>query len=147
MTEPERLRRGKEFQRVVQDDFEKNSRGGCVTREAVVSLARSKKTGSKSGRADILIAEIGDGDFVTVLEIKATNWDRIKPKNLKKNLWRHQHQLFSYIEKFLGVDKIAVCPGIIYPRPPRDIELRSAIESYLEEYGAPAYWYNEIRSD
>ena len=39
MAEPEQLRRGKEFQRVVQRDFEGNSKSGVVRSEHTISLA------------------------------------------------------------------------------------------------------------
>ena len=145
MGEPEQLRRGKRFQHIVQSDFENNSKDGHVQREARIVLRHKSGSDSKFGRADILITELGDA--VTILEIKATNWERIKPKNVKKNLWRHQRQLFSYMKKYLDVDKITVYPGIIYPEPPRDPKFRKTIETYLDEYGAPAYWYNEIRTE
>lgn len=94
---------------------------------------------------DILITELGD--FVTILEIKATDWDRIKPKNVKKNLCRHQSQLFKYVDKFVEIDKTDVCLGLIYPKPPKQNGLREFIEKHLEEnYCVPAYWYNEIKT-
>lgn len=94
---------------------------------------------------DILITELGN--FVTILEIKATDWDRIKPKNIKKNLYRHQGQLFKYVDKNIEIEKMDVCLGIIYPKPPRKKGLREFIEKRLEEtYLVPAYWYKEIKT-
>lgn len=84
------------------------------------------------------------GNYVAVYEIKATNWDLIKPKNIKKNAWRHQHQLIKYVETYIE-ENIDVCLGIIYPFPPQKPGLRDVIEKYLEEYGTPAYWFVEIK--
>jgi len=145
MTEPKRLRRGKRFQRLVQSDFELNSKDGLVRREAAVDLVLKRPARKSKGRADILITELGD--FVTILEIKATNWDKIKPTNIKKNLWRHQAQLYSYADRYLDIDNTSVCAGIIYPTRPRDDDLCKLIESYLESYGTPAYWYDEIATE
>lgn len=145
MGEPRQLTRGKRFQRIVQDDFLANSRDGKVVAEERVSLAHLTNPRHLHGRMDIFIGELGD--FVTILEIKATDWDRIKRRNIRRNLWRHQRQLFTYIDKFLKVDDVSVCHGIIYPRPPKTPGLRDLIETLLdEEYGVPAYWYSEIRS-
>ena len=145
MSQPKSLQRGKKFELLVKSDFGGQNRSKDVHFEATIPFDYKKDFKRKSGRADILIT--GTEDFVTVLEIKVTDWDKIKPKNVKKNLWRHQRQLFSYIDKFLDFDKMDVCPGIIYPEPPRDVRLRNLVESYLENYGVPAYWFSEIRCD
>ena len=145
MTEPIQFVRGKQFQELVQKDFENNSKDGKVLREAHLDLAGLRHVKQKSGRMDILITELGD--FVTVLEIKATDWDRIKPENVKRNLYRHQRQLLMYVDKHVTVDDVQVCLGIIYPEPPRKAGLRAFVESWLENhYGVPAYWYSEIRT-
>jgi len=95
---------------------------------------------------DMFIYEDSD-DFVTILEIKATDWDNIKPSNIKRNLYRHSKQLFNYIDKYMEVDNKDVCHGIIYPNPPHSKGLRNYIdESATELYGFPAYWYSEIKS-
>ena len=145
MNEPEQLIRGKFFQKIVQQDFSENSKDGNVTPEAFICFEGLRKNQKKSGRADILITELGE--FVTILEIKATDWDKIKSQNIKKNLWRHQHQLLRYVEKYIEVDNMNVCLGIIYPHPPQKKELRDVIESYLDHYGTPAYWYSEIKTE
>ncbi len=143
MVEPAQLSRGKRFQKSVQADFVENSKSGIVRAEARIDLTALTNVRQAFGRADILIAEDGD-DFVTILEIKATDWDRIKPKNIKRNLWSHQHQIFMYIDQYVDHENLNVCTGIIYPYPPKTPGLRETIETYLESYGAPACWYNEI---
>lgn len=146
MPQPSQLIRGKKFQVLVQKDFIENTKDGTARKEAFISFKDLKQVRKKYGRMDIFIDEL-DADFVTIVEVKATDWDKIKPSNIKKNLWRHQRQLFHYIEKYLDVDKLQVCPGIIYPKPPKSPSLRQFIETCLEEYGAPAYWYSEIKTD
>jgi len=145
MPDPARLAAGKRFQAIVQEDFAKNTRDGKALAEVRMSFAALENVRQKSGRADILITELGD--FVTILEIKATDWDRIKPANIKRNLYRHQRQLFRYVDKHVQVDETDVCLGIIYPKPPETAGRRQFIESYLEDnYGVPAYWYTEMRT-
>ena len=142
MAEPQQLVRGKKFQRRVQADFFHNSKSGVTRIEAWISFADFPKLTATGGRADILVTDLGDQ--VAIYEIKATDWDRINPRNITKNLWRHQNQLFRYVDKYLEVDDLSVCLGIIYPRPPRKPGLRERVENYLESYGTPAYWYTEI---
>ncbi|MEM8894845.1 MAG: hypothetical protein AAGC88_09725 [Bacteroidota bacterium] len=54
---------------------------------------------SISGRMDILIT-YPDNDFIMIMEVKTTDWDKIQPKNIKMNLWRHGRRLHNYIDKF-----------------------------------------------
>lgn len=141
MTEPRRLKRGKLFQRSVQNNFKKTSKSGVVRSEKKLFLDGTDAR-QKTGRMDILIDDLGD--FVANYEIKATDWDRIKKKNITRNLYRHQKQLWMYIKKYVDLDNIEVCPGIIYPSAPKAVGLRERVESYLDEYGTPAYWFDEI---
>ncbi len=138
MTEPKQLARGKQFQKEVYEDFAQNNKGGKFLSEQYRDLVNGKK-----GRMDILISDMDD--MVAIYEIKATNWDKIKPTNIKKNAWSHQRQLHKYVETYVeeGMD---VCVGIIYPEPPLSDELRELLEEYLTEYGAPPYWFSEIQS-
>ncbi len=145
MNEPEPLRRGKRFHKIVQADFGRDSSDGSVRCEAPIELVLKRAAIKKWGRADILITELDD--VVAVLEIKATDWDRIKTKNIKKNLWRHQNQLYSYVEKFLEIDKKSLSAYIIYPTRPSSAELYKVIDDYLENYGMLAHWYDEIATD
>jgi len=135
MVEPDQLLRGKLFQNQVRVAWEEPG-------EPLYRFEQDVTHKLKRGRADIVI--YGNGRFCAVLEIKATDWDRIKVGNVNKNLWRHQNQLLRYIDKFLESDKLNVCPGIVYPRPPRKKGLRQHIECYLEDRGIPAYWFSEI---
>jgi len=146
MAEPEQLRRGKEFQKIVQSDFSTNSKGGILTIEQHISFDGLKETKQTRGRMDIFIHEDTE-DFVTIIEIKATDWDRIKEKNITRNLYRHSKQLFKYIDKYLEIDDKSVCHAVIYPAPPLKEDLRELIEKRaIENYSFPVYWYTEIKS-
>ncbi len=138
MPEPPQLKRGKEFQNEVYDDFDTYDKTGNFHSEQPRTLLTGKR-----GRIDVLISDL-DG-MVAIYEVKATNWDKIKPKNIKKNAWSHQRQLHKYVEAYVeeGSD---VCVGIIYPEPPSSVELRELLEEYLTDYGAPPYWFSEIKS-
>lgn len=144
--EPEQLKRGKIFQEIVQSDFRMNSKGGILTIEQHIVFDGMKKFKQKSGRMDIFVQEDSD-DFVTIIEIKATDWDRIKGKNIKKNLYRHGNQLFKYIEKYLEIDNKDVCLAVIYPEPPVKEGLKEYIEKHaMKNYSFPVHWYTEIKS-
>lgn len=144
--EPEQLKRGKEFQEKVQKDFKRNS-DGSPEKEAFISFEKMKEIRQKSGRMDIVIT-YDDDDFIMIMEIKATEWDRIKPRNIRKNLWRHGRQLHRYIDKYMEVDNLgSVGLAMIYPSAPKKEGLREKIEDMaLELYSFPVYWFDEIRT-
>ena len=89
---------------------------------------------------DIFVDEASD--FVSIVEIKATHWDRILPRNRQRNLASHRRQVWRYIEKYADVDHTDVCAGIIYPSAPTTPGLKERIEEYLNDYGLQAGWYD-----
>jgi hypothetical protein len=81
--------------------------------------------------------------FVTVVEIKNTDWNRIRSANRRRLLGRHQRQVWNYIEKFLDVDRMDVCAGIIYPHPPARQLVRDEIEQFLNDRGLQVVWFED----
>ena len=94
---------------------------------------------------DVFVAELGG--FVSVIEIKATDWDRIKPKNITKNLSAHRRQVWKYIEKYLSDVGVDVCGGIIYPSTPTSPSLKERIEEYLSAHGLQALLSHKLSCD
>lgn len=141
--EPEILRKGKAFHKRVQEDWERTAKDGKIIKEHFIPLSviRKKLKKRKSGRLDIFV-DVKD-NFVTIVEIKSTDWDKVKEKNRKKLLGSHRRQVWNYIEEYLDVEKIDVCPGIIYPKPPKTPGLKDMIEKYLNEYGLQVVWYDD----
>jgi len=140
--EPKQLRRGKIFQREVQNDWAKTAEGR-INIECTIPLLRPTggRRQHRRGRMDILVDDIGDQ--VAVVEIKATNWDRILPRNITKNLGSHRRQIYKYIEKYLDGEGKTVCPGLIYPTEPETPGLKERIEEYLNDYGIAVAWYRD----
>lgn len=142
--EPIILYKGKIFEKIVKKNFYDYTKDGKVKEEANIRIDKLNNL-EKIGRIDILIDELGD--FVTILEIKNTDWDKISNNNIKRNLYRHQRQLFKYIDSFMNQNNLNVCHGIIYPKPPLSNEKKDYIEYYmLEHYCVPVYWYVDIES-
>ncbi len=82
---------------------------------------------------------------MTVVEIKSTNWDRVKGANRKRLLASHQRQVWKYVEKYLDRDRVDVCAGIIYLRSPSLHNVRSEVEQFLNNHGLQVVWFNEGR--
>ena len=140
--EPLILRRGKEFHKRVQDDWDKTAKGGKINIERTIKLSIQSKqsTHRKNGRMDLFVDELGD--YVSVVEIKSTDWDKVKEANRKKLISSHRRQVWKYIEQYVDVEKLDVCPGIIYPRSPSTPGLKETIENHLNDYGLQVVWYD-----
>lgn len=141
--EPEPLRRGKRFHRRVQHDWSGTIQEAPVRSEHSVFLQflPRKAKQVRRGRIDIFIDEIDD--FVTVIEVKSTDWDRVKPQNRRKLLGSHRRQVLKYVDQYLDGVKVNVCAGIIYPQPPREPGLREEVEEYLNDHALQVVWYDE----
>ena len=142
-TEPDILRRGKAFHKRVQDNWKRTAEGGNLTKEHTIELSQVSATPrlKRRGRLDLFVDELGD--YVSVVEIKSTDWDKVKENNRKKLLGSHRRQVWKYIEEYLDVEKIDVCPGIIYPNSPTSPGLKEMIENYLNDYGLQVVWYDD----
>jgi hypothetical protein len=136
-TQPNRLRRGTAFHRLVQEDWLRSAKGGKVQ----VEKGCTKPSGRR-GRMDVFVAVEGD-DLVAIAEVKATDWDRISVENIKRNVRRQCRQLWSYIDPYLADGK-DVSPGIIFPRRPTADGQAELIESLFEEEGIPVVWKDEL---
>lgn len=138
--EPSRLKRGKAFHALVQRDFAENNKSGKAMSEAFMLLREGPRR--STGRADILIDLV---TFAAIFELKATDWDLIKPVNVDRNLYRHQRQVFKYIDAQMRTFEEGVSLGILYPEPPKRPGLRRYIENAMSDrYGLPVYWYSEL---
>jgi hypothetical protein len=92
--EPRRLQRGKAFHLRLQADWEKSAAGG-ITREMPVV-----KTNGRRGRIDVHAQS--DGPLVAVVEINATEWDRMTVAAVRRNVARHARQVWDYVESQLA---------------------------------------------
>ena len=92
------------------------------------------------GRIDILIEEI-DGSY-SIIEVKATDWEAMAEHRVRPNILRHARQVMKYVYPYWekGID---VCPGIIYPRPPRSVDRKLQVEETLAEQSIQVVWFSE----
>ena len=140
LIEPEPLKRGKEFHRLVQKDWLNTAEGNINTEHTIRLFDANKQISlNKKGRLDLFVDEMED--FVSVVEIKGADWDQIKPANIQKNLYRHRRQIWNYISKYHDGDKLDVAPGIIYPSEPKTEGLKERVENYLNDWGIQVVWH------
>lgn len=134
--EPIILKKGKRFHKLIQDEWVATTNDGLAISEKYI-----KRIDGRKGRVDILVEELGD--YVSVIEIKATDWDRIKPENVKRNIRRQIRQIWRYIDSQLEVYSMEVCPGIIFPKLPENSELLELVEDTFNAEGIQVVWHDE----
>ena len=132
--EPERLRRGKQFHRKVQDNWSTTAEGEVCPERGIV------KSSGRRGRVDILVDP--DQSMVAVVEIKGSDWDKMTERNVRRNVKRQTRQVWDYIESQLQAGK-DVCPGIIFPTRPKAQDRLELIERLFSDEGIPVVWEDE----
>ena len=139
MSEPACLRRGKRFHKRVQEDWRRTAEGEISIEKTIPLLPSSVVGRRRRGRMDVFVGE--DDGMVAVVEIKATDWDRVK--QVRKVLGSHERQVWKYVTKHLDGDGFTVCPGIIYPTAPSTPGLKEEIEEFLNDNGLQVVWYDD----
>ena len=134
--EPAILKKGKRFHKRVQIKWVITAGGLIKTEENVPKLD------NKKGRADIFVEEIED-NLVSIVEIKNTDWDKIKIENIRRNVKRQARQIWGYIEFQTDSREVSVSPGIIFPNIPKDPERLKLIESLFDKECVQVVWESE----
>ena len=142
--EPSQLRRGKAFHKLIQAEWEEEAEGDVRAERHVI------KPNGRRGRVDVFVNDDDPKSPVAVIEVKATDWDKIKAENIRRNVRRQSLQILCYIESqiiggkyVVGGEGKDVSPGIIFPRRPQDRQRMKQIEELFMEDGIPVVWHDE----
>ena len=135
--EPKRLRRGKDFHKKIQTEWLETAQGFILPEKTVRRLSKSR------GRIDIFVNDDSNENHVAVVEIKASDWDKMKAKAVRRNALRQIRQIWSYIDSQLELEGKEVSPGIIFPARPSDPERLKEIEDLFIDYGIQVVWHDE----
>jgi len=135
--EPKHLRRGKAFHKKIQEEWMSGAEGEVTPEKGTV------KPSGRRGRMDIFVREDG---MVVVVEIKASDWDVMTAAAVRRNVRRQVRQIWDYIQSQLN-DGNDVCPGVVFPKMPKDPERMTLIEQLFEEEGIPVVWDDESSAE
>lgn len=99
------------------------------------------------GWPDVLVADLSGGPSY-VVEVKGTDWDAVREKNIEVNVRRHLHQLTSVLhqanERYLPeLNERPFKSAILYPARPLRKGLAARIERRAEEAGVSVIWYED----
>jgi hypothetical protein len=131
------LREGKAFHRKVQAEWEAEAEGK-------VEVEKTVKKADARGRLDVFVSEDGS-ELRAIVEIKHSDWDRMTPRAVRRNVKRQARQIWKYIELQPTLD--GICPGIVFPKRPSDPERLKLIEHLFEEEGIPVVWEDETTAE
>ena len=97
---------------------------------------------------DIFVYDDDPGGCLAIVEIKASDWNAMTDRAVRRNVRRQIKQVWDYIEPLIeeyvenGGGK-SVSPGIIFSKRPQSKDrLKLIEESFLEE-GIVAVWDDE----
>ena len=115
-------------------------------------LQPQERRGPGAGRVGRMDVHVDvDDNFVAVVEIKNTDWDRMTREAVRRNARRQARQIWKYIESQLdglgGDERKEVCPGIVFPRRPTTPGRLELIEKLFEDEGIPVVWDDEPVED
>ena len=129
----QRVQRGRKF-----EEWERSQWNSKLNSRAVFEAPASWK--GKRGRIDIKLHLEDDGNVV-IVEIKATDWDKIRADRVRITALRHARQMWRYIDANLS--PLDVTPAIVYPPSPKTPGRRELLETILNERGIQVVWREE----
>lgn len=132
--EPKCLSQGKNYHKKVQKDWKINAEDTISTEK------RIKKPSGKMGRIDVCVN--CDEKLTAVVELKNSDWDKMKIEAVKRNVNRQAGQIWDYIDSQLIKGK-EVSPGIVFSKSPINYDKLKIIEKLFDEQGISVTWEDE----
>lgn len=142
--EPRQLRRGKIFHKKIQKDWIKTAQGNIKAERTIL------KRNQRKGRVDVFVDDDDPEGTATIVEIKASDWDKMTEPAVRRNIRRQIKQIWDYIESQIlngeyvstGVSK-SISPGVIFPQRPKKQNRLSLIEESFWKEGITVVWDDE----
>jgi hypothetical protein len=139
----ERLAKVRAFHDAVQSAFLTGLANATGFRERGWRL-----TAGGRGRVDLAVVTDDREKMLIIIEIKGTDWDKIRPDRVKRNVQRHIRQLLAYLDTAIGELEAGQWEGIagalLYPSRPTSAESLACIEAAAAEQAIMVTWYDEV---
>ena len=132
--EPKILKNGKEFHKKIQTEWLDTAEGEVKAEKQMI------KQNGRKGRMDVFIKT--EETYVSIAEIKMSDWDVMTIKNLHRNVRRQIRQIWSYIDSQLE-QKRDVTPGIIFSNRPQKNGRLDLIEQLFGKECITVVWDDE----
>ena len=132
--EPKILKNGTEFHKKIQTEWLDTAEGEVKAEKQMI------KQNGRKGRMDVFIKT--EETYVSIVEIKTSDWDVMTIKNLHRNVRRQIRQIWSYIDSQLE-QKRDVTPGIIFSNRPQKNGRLDLIEQLFGKECITVVWDDE----
>lgn len=139
------VRRGREFEKWERSFWNELTQSG-------IEFEDGTRYGNKRGRIDIILKDAIEGEVV-IMELKASDWDKMQPHRVRPNALRHAVQIWRYIYAYNPPDnpagnlqpvaepaKTPVHPALVYALVPKTPGRREEIEAILNEQCVQVIW-------
>ena len=138
----DRLAKGRAFHDTVQSAFLTDLTGATGFRERGWRLAAGGR-----GRVDLAVVTDDTEKMLIIIEIKGTDWDKIRADRVKGNVQCHLRQLLAYLDTAIGELEAGQWEGIagalLYPSRPASPETLACIQAAAHEQAIMVTWYDE----
>ena len=145
--QPSCLVRGHQFHAQVQAEWIAEATEAAGPKGKAFKEKRIYKPSGRPGRIDIFVNDSDPNGSVAVVEIKASDWDRMTEKAVRRNAKRQIRQIWSYIESSLCNSVLNngknICPGVIFQKRPSDPDRLQQIEELFNDEGISVVWHDE----
>jgi hypothetical protein len=139
----ERLAKGRAFHDAVQSAFLTDLADATGFRERGWRLTEGGR-----GRVDLAVVADDREKMLIIIEIKGTDWDKIRADRVKRNVQRHIRQLLTYLATAITELETGQWEGVagalLYPSRPASAESLACIEAAAAEQAIMLSWYNEV---
>jgi hypothetical protein len=138
----DRLATGRAFHGTVQSAFLTDLTGATGFRERGWRLAAGGR-----GRVDLAVVTDDREKMLVIIEIKGTDWNKIRTGRVKPNVQRHIRQLLAYLDTAISELEAGQWEGVagalLYPSRPASPETLACIQSAADEQAIMMTWYDE----
>jgi hypothetical protein len=139
----ERLATGRAFHDAVQSAFLTDLTDATGFRERGWRLASGAR-----GRVDLAVVTDDREKMLIIIEIKGTDWDKIRADRVKRNVQRHIRQLLTYRDTAIGELEAGQWEGVAgalrYPSRPASAVSLACIQAAADEQAIMVTWYDEV---
>ena len=130
--EPERVKQGNAFHRKVQSQWVREYQGESRT-ELIV-----RKPNGRAGRIDLCLDP--GTETVSVVEIKASDWDQMTEAGVRRKVKRYAAQVFQYVDSQMSGIRTGVCPAMVLQFRPLKAGRAELVERLFNEECLQITW-------
>ena len=137
-----RLATGRAFHATVQSAFLTGLTDASGFKERSWRLAAGGR-----GRVDLAVVTDDRDKMLIIIEIKGTDWDKIRADRVRRNVQRHIRQLLAYLDTAISELEAGQWEGVagalLYPSRPASPETLAYIQAAADEQAIMVTWYEE----